>query len=585
VLTMICCLNPDCDKPHNPDNNKHCQNCGVPLIPLLRHRYKIIRPLGQGGFGKTYLAEDTDKLNEPCVVKQLAYQGQGTWANQKAKQLFEQEAKQLQQLGEHSQIPTLFAYFQEDNYLYLVQQCIEGQDLLKELQQEGVFSEAKIRSLFLDLLPVLKFIHDRHTIHRDLKPENIMRRQRDYRLVLIDFGVAKMLATSVIAYPKGTSLGSHGYAPIEQLKEGNATAASDLFSLGATCFHLLTNIPPFQLWVEQGYSWVTNWQQHLPQTLSTELINVLDKLLQKDINQRYQSAEDVLHDLQPQPSSTQQSSTPSPSPSQASHSPVTAQPASSSSSPASTPSTVQAAPSGNSHSPSSSQSPPQSPTEALQQKKIVTPTQQIEQSNLTKRQNPWSLSLGILLLAGIAAAIVALLMGPTRFLRSPNSPVTSADPPNSPAPANSPSNSSPSSPSSSARREIAPIFTEPLQANTNILVLSSLARPEQAPFDRQIVAGSVVREAARQSFRGELWVQLKVCDVPATDVPPESPVPSETLVPSSTPTELKDLSVGEAGWIPIDRYQASIGSDLRSDIDPVLKTACRNASANELPPI
>jgi serine/threonine protein kinase len=66
---MICCLNPDCDHPINSDNQKYCQNCGTILVPLLRNHYKIVKPLGRGGFGKTYLAEDTDKLNEPCVVK------------------------------------------------------------------------------------------------------------------------------------------------------------------------------------------------------------------------------------------------------------------------------------------------------------------------------------------------------------------------------------------------------------------------------------------------------------------------------------------------------------------------------------
>ena len=135
---MLCCLNPDCVNPLNPDNNKYCQNCNTPLIRLLRGHYRVIRLLSdEGGFGRTYLAEDIDKLNELCVVKQLAPKVQEALALQKAVDLFKEEAKRLQQLGEHDQIPTLLGYFEQANYLFLVQQYIDGQDLLKELEQHG----------------------------------------------------------------------------------------------------------------------------------------------------------------------------------------------------------------------------------------------------------------------------------------------------------------------------------------------------------------------------------------------------------------------------------------------------------------
>ncbi len=118
---MLCCLNPACHNPHAPDGTKYCPNCHVPLV-ILRNRYRPVKSLGGGGFGKTYLAEDIDKLDEKCVIKQFAPQVQETAALQKATELFEQEAKRLQQLGEHPQIPTLLAYFQEDSRLYLIQQ-------------------------------------------------------------------------------------------------------------------------------------------------------------------------------------------------------------------------------------------------------------------------------------------------------------------------------------------------------------------------------------------------------------------------------------------------------------------------------
>jgi len=294
---MICCLNPDCQNPQNPHGSKFCQSCDTPLVPLLRNRFRIIRVLSdEGGFGRTYLAEDTDKLNDNCVVKQLAPKFQGTWAQKKAMELFSQEAKRLQELGEHPQIPTLLAYFEQDKCLYLVQQFIDGNNLLQELQLRKHYKDSDIQSLLLDLLPILKFLHSRGIIHRDIKPENIIRRKRDGRLILIDFGSAKQL-TVAVQKKYGTSIGSHGYSAIEQIRDGKAYPASDLFSLGATCFHLLTGLSPFQLWIEHGYSWVKNWQDCLNNSRSAELIIILDKLLQLDLKNRYQSADEVIKDL------------------------------------------------------------------------------------------------------------------------------------------------------------------------------------------------------------------------------------------------------------------------------------------------
>lgn len=294
---MICCLNPDCKNPQNPDGKELCQSCNTPLVPLLRNRFRVISLLSdEGGFGRTYLSEDTDKLNDSCVIKQLAPKFQGTWSQKKAMELFFEEAKRLRELGEHPQIPTLLAYFEQDNCLYLVQQFIDGPNLLQELQLRKNYRDWDIQSILLDLLPILKFIHNRGVIHRDIKPENIIRRKGDGRLTLIDFGSSKQLTTRV-RRKNGTSIGSHGYSSIEQIRDGKAYPASDLFSLGATCFHLLTGISPFQLWMEHGYSWVKNWQDYLHSPLSYELTIIIDKLLQIDIHNRYQSADEVLKDL------------------------------------------------------------------------------------------------------------------------------------------------------------------------------------------------------------------------------------------------------------------------------------------------
>lgn len=293
---MICCLNPACHNPACADSTKFCFKCGIQLVEL--RRYRPIRQLGSGGFGKTYLAEDIDSFNEQCVIKQFAPQSQGTSAFEIATRLFEEEARRLKQLGQHSQIPTLLAYFKQDNRLYLVQQYIEGLNLLDELELQGAFSEQKIRELLLDLLNILKSVHQEKVIHRDIKPENIIRRKIDSKLVLIDFGASKQLSETVLT-KQGTTIGSFGYAPPEQMDGGEAYPASDLYSLGATCFHLLSGINPWELWKRKGYSWIDNWRQHLGKSVSQKLGCVLDKLLQEDYQKRYQSADEVLRALIP----------------------------------------------------------------------------------------------------------------------------------------------------------------------------------------------------------------------------------------------------------------------------------------------
>ncbi|MDB9443793.1 bifunctional serine/threonine-protein kinase/formylglycine-generating enzyme family protein [Sphaerospermopsis kisseleviana CS-549] len=251
----------------------------------------------EGGFGRNYLAEDTQKLNETCVIKQFAPKQSGSYALKKAVELFNAEAKLLQDLGEHPQIPALFAYFEDNGFLYLVQQFIKGENLFNELTQKGTYNETQIQELLLDLLPILKFIHERDVIHRDIKPQNIMRRESDGKLVLIDFGASKEL-TSTVHTQIGTTIGSYGYSPYEQIKEGKAYPASDLFALGVTCFHLFTGNSPFELWAKNGFAWVEDWRKYSSNSVSKELGTVLDKLLKFDVNERYQSADEVIKDLE-----------------------------------------------------------------------------------------------------------------------------------------------------------------------------------------------------------------------------------------------------------------------------------------------
>ncbi len=272
---------------------------------LLGNRYRVLKLLGEGGFGKTYAAEDIGRFDDACVIKQFFPQVSGTAALTKAAELFKQEAKRLFELGEnHPQIPRLLAYFEQGSSLYLVQEFVQGETLLAELHRQA-FSEEQIQQLLADLLPVLQFIHDRNVIHRDIKPENIMRRQKDGKLVLIDFGGARQVTQTSLAR-QATGIYTIGYAPSEQMA-GFASPASDLYALGATCVRLLTQCLAShdgngnlcdRLYDPYHAQWL--WRERLQEkgvTLSDELGQILDKLLKHVARERYQSATEVLKDL------------------------------------------------------------------------------------------------------------------------------------------------------------------------------------------------------------------------------------------------------------------------------------------------
>ncbi|MBD2531415.1 serine/threonine protein kinase [Nostoc flagelliforme FACHB-838] len=293
---MSYCLNPHCPKPENPDEVKFCRTCGSKL--LLKERYRAIKPIGQGGFGKTFLAVDEDKPSKPrCVIKQFYPQSQGANSLAKAVELFNQEAVQLDELGKHPQIPELLAYFTQENRQYLVQEFIDGENLAQELAHKGAFSETQIWQLLNDLLSVLQFCHARHVIHRDIKPENIIRESNAQRkLVLVDFGAAKSTTGNALN-KTGTSIGSPEYVAPEQMR-GRAIFASDIYSLGATCINLLTVRSPFDSYDTNNDTWV--WQQYLKTPVSNQLSRILNKMLESIPIRRYQTVDEVLKDLNQQ---------------------------------------------------------------------------------------------------------------------------------------------------------------------------------------------------------------------------------------------------------------------------------------------
>jgi len=232
-------------------------------------------------------------LQTPCVIKQFIPPAGDASQVKKSMALFQQEASLLKILGQHPHIPALLAFLKQDDHLYLIQEFIDGQDLFQEAMESGPFSAHQVQVLFTELLPILQFIHNHQVVHRDIKPGNLLR-QRDGSLVLIDFGGSLQLEGHFRPVT-----GTPGYAPPEQLK-GHVKAASDLHSLAVTGMRLLTghlaqeDADPF----EDPYQRHQIWHQ-LSVNLSPELTQIFDNLLQPDIRNRYQSALEVWHVLNP----------------------------------------------------------------------------------------------------------------------------------------------------------------------------------------------------------------------------------------------------------------------------------------------
>ncbi|NMG08698.1 serine/threonine-protein kinase [Brasilonema sp. UFV-L1] len=313
----IYCTRPRCPRPQNhfPDlddhatlrtaQQKYCTTCGMPLI--LVGRYLPKRLLGRGGFGAAFLARDryTPGMRE-CVVKQFQPANNLSPTQlQLAQDLFEREAVVLEEIGhQHEQIPDLFAYFpvivpslqaeQQEQFFYLVQEYIDGQNLEEELTQKGKYSEQEALEILREILKVLKFVHEKGIIHRDIKPSNIMR-HRNGKLYLLDFGAVKQVTNSPIGgSTASTGIYSMGFAPPEQMSGGQVFPSTDLYALAVTVLMLLTGeVEITQLFDAYSNQW--KWQSKV--TVSQHFADVLDKMLLSAANQRYQSAQEVLDAL------------------------------------------------------------------------------------------------------------------------------------------------------------------------------------------------------------------------------------------------------------------------------------------------
>jgi serine/threonine-protein kinase len=270
---------------------------------LLNNRYQIISALGSGGFGETFLAEDTQMPSRRrCVIKQLKPVTGDRQTYQLIKERFGREAAVLENLGEkHNQIPKLYAYFELNGEFYLVQECISGETLTNKVQKSGQFSDRQVRDLLASLLPVLDFVHNQKMLHRDIKPDNIIFRQSDGFPVLIDFGAVKETMNTVVTSSGGgvpsIAIGTPGFMPAEQAA-GRPVYSSDLYALGMTGIYLLTGKMPQELETDSRTGQIL-WRNYAPQ-VSPNLALVLDRAIRFNPGDRYHTASEMLNALQPQ---------------------------------------------------------------------------------------------------------------------------------------------------------------------------------------------------------------------------------------------------------------------------------------------
>ncbi|WP_066374946.1 protein kinase domain-containing protein [Anabaena sp. CA = ATCC 33047] len=270
-------------------------------INLLNDRYQVIRTLGSGGFGETYLAEDSYMPSKRrCVVKQLRPIQNNPQIYDIVKDRFQREAAILEELGSATdQIPQLYAYFSADEQFYLVQEFIEGDTLTKKVQQQGLMSVNAVEELLVNLLPILEYVHSKHIIHRDIKPDNIILRYSDGKPVLIDFGaVRESMGTVMNSQGNATSsivIGTPGYMPSEQAA-GRPVYSSDLYSLGLTAIYLLTGMQPQQLATDSQTGEII-WRNYVNE-ISPAMASVIERAIAYHPRDRYPTARAMLEALQ-----------------------------------------------------------------------------------------------------------------------------------------------------------------------------------------------------------------------------------------------------------------------------------------------
>jgi ABC-type branched-subunit amino acid transport system substrate-binding protein/tRNA A-37 threonylcarbamoyl transferase component Bud32 len=281
---------------------------GVNIGDILHESYKILALLGQGGFAKTYTAAQINKPNHPlCVVKEIPFpSSEDPRVLEMGRKRFETEASSLRRLGKNSRIPELFDRFEaNDHFYYLVQEYVEGHPLSQELTADDRWNEKKTVAFLREVLEILKSVHQEHIIHRDITPYNLIRRETDKQIVLIDFGAVKEISTftanSTGEILTSQAIGTSGYMPAEQYKPRSLPQPyNDIYALGIIAIQALTGQRPTNLPQEPETCEIV-WDYWMPDRpavqVSDKLKNILTKMVRYHFQDRYQSVDEVLQEL------------------------------------------------------------------------------------------------------------------------------------------------------------------------------------------------------------------------------------------------------------------------------------------------
>ena len=266
----------------------------------IQGRYYVVKQLGRGGVGVTFIAQDQQCFDSYCVVKQLKPRSANNKTLEIARRLFNREAEIMNRLGDCDRIPRLLAYFEQNNDFFLVQELIEGHDLAQEIVAGQPWSEEKAIVLLRDILEVLLFVQQNSVIHRDLKPSNLMRRYKDDKIILIDFGSVKQISTQIVdaaGHVKPTvAVGTKSYMPMEQVT-GHPGFYSDIYAVGVIIIQALTGAHPRQLNIDDDGEII--WRSKLDSKKHYQplFLDILDKMIRRRHQERYTSAGMVLSDL------------------------------------------------------------------------------------------------------------------------------------------------------------------------------------------------------------------------------------------------------------------------------------------------
>jgi serine/threonine protein kinase, bacterial len=261
---------------------------------LLDSRYLITKTLGRGGFGETYVAEDTKRPGRPiCVLKHLKPISAEADYIAIARRLFQTEAESLEKLGEYDRIPRLLAYFEENREFYLVQEFVDGHVLTREFETDLPWNQDKVLNFLEDVLQTLAFIHQRGVIHRDIKPDNIIRRSPDQKFVLVDFGTVRQIVAPKAEVSTIIITGTPGYMPSEQAG-GKPRPNSDIYTLGILAVQALTGLHPSTLQEDLETAELI-WQPLV--SCHPHFIAIINQMVRYHFRDRYTNADEVLQDL------------------------------------------------------------------------------------------------------------------------------------------------------------------------------------------------------------------------------------------------------------------------------------------------